>query len=372
MATIEILDHHIVYENPQPFNRSRHGYFPGLVKLPSGELLGLFVLGEAFEATNVTTFVTRSQDQGRTWNLQGPLHRKEEAYRHNSDYLKPTLLDDGRLMALGYRFHRTDPDQTIANPDPAVDGIRGGDNLVSFSADDGATWSHPRIVPRSRPELIEQSGPAIQLHTGAILGAGSLFPRWDGSNPGGCVGALLRSEDGGETWDDRTDFFRDPAGRYAPSEPRLCEMQDGRIVSLNWMMDHVRGTNTTNHVTVSHDGGATWSDPIDTGVWGQASNLMPWAGDTLLTVHCHREGEDIGVFLRIVDFSRDRWRTVETAKVWGNAPSMKIAVYSNMGRDLKFGQASLLRLDDGEVLVTHWAIEGGQGRIRTHRIRVRI
>ena len=123
MPNIEILDHHVVYENPLPFNRSRHGYFPGLVKLSSGELLGLFVLGEAFEATNVTTFATRSQDQGRTWNLQGPLHRKEEAYRHNSDYLKPTLLDGGRLMALGYRFHRTDPDQTIANPDPAVDGI---------------------------------------------------------------------------------------------------------------------------------------------------------------------------------------------------------------------------------------------------------
>ena len=342
------------------------------MKLSSGELLGLFVLGEAFEATNVTTFATRSQDQGRTWNLQGPLHRKEDAYRHNSDYLKPTLLDGGRLMALGYRFHRTDPDQTIANPDPAVDGIRGGDNLVSFSEDDGVTWSHPRIVPRSRPELIEQSGPAIQLRNGVILGAGSLFPRWDGSNPSGCVGALLRSEDGGETWDDRTDFFRDPAGRYAPSEPRLCEMQEGRIVSLNWMMDHIQGANTTNHVTVSHDGGATWSDPIDTGVWGQASNLMHWGGDLLLTAHCHREGEDIGVFVRIVDFSRDRWRTVETAKVWGNAPSARIAVYSNMGRNLRFGQASLLRLDGGEVLVTHWAIEEGQGRIRTHRIRVEI
>ena len=76
---------------------------------------------------------------------------------------------------------------------------------------------------------------------------------------------------------------------------------------------------------------------------------------------------------KIVDFTGDRWRTVETAKVWGNAPSvMKIAVYSDMGRDLKFGQASLLRLDGGEVLVTHWAIEEGQGRIRTHRIRVQV
>jgi len=104
MPTIEILDHHVVYENPQPYNRSRHGYFPGLVQLASGDLLGLFVLGEAFEAANVTTVVTRSQDHGRTWDLEGPLHRREEAHRYDSDYLKPTLLADGRLLAAGYRL----------------------------------------------------------------------------------------------------------------------------------------------------------------------------------------------------------------------------------------------------------------------------
>ena len=372
MAAIEVVDHYVVYENPRPQNRARHGYFPGLVKLPSGELLALFALGEAFEAADVTTVVTRSHDQGRTWNLEGPLHQKGDAHRYDSDYLKPTLLSNGRLIALGYRFHRTDPDQTIANTDPNFDGLRDGDNLVSFSDDEGQTWSHPEIIPRTRPELIERSGPAIQLRSGVLLGAGSLFPGWDGSNPSGFVGALLRSEDDGNTWDDRTNFFEDPAGRYAPSEPRLCEMQDDRIVSLNWMMDHIEGTNTTNHVTVSHNGGATWSDPIDTGVRAQASNLIHWADDLLLTVHCHREGEDVGLYVRIVDFSDDRWRTVEETKVWGNAPSMKVAAYATMGQNLRFGQASLLRLDNDEFLATHWAIEEGQGRIRAHRLRVQI
>ncbi len=373
MAAIEVLDHHVVYENPQPYNRSRHGIFPGLEKLPSGDLLGMFTLGEAFEATDNTTVVTRSKDEGRTWNLEGPLHEKDDEHRHDSDYLKPTLLQNGRLMAIGFRLHRTDPDQTIANPDPNVDGIRGGDNLISFSQDDeGHTWSFPSIMPRTRTELIEQSGPAIQLRSGVLLGAGSLFPMWDGSNPGGFVGALFRSEDNGETWDDRTNFFVDPAGHYAPSEPRLCEMQDDRIVSLVWMMDHVKGTNLANHITVSHDGGATWSDPIDTGVWGQASNLIHWADDILLTIHCHREGEDIGLHVRIVDLADDRWRIVEETKIWGNAPPMKVAAYSTMGHNLKFGQASLLRLDNDEVLATHWAIEEGQGRIRTHRLSVQV
>ena len=52
---------------------SRHGYFPGLVKLPSEELLGLFCMGEAFESA-LTVNVTRSKDNGKSWQLQGPLY----------------------------------------------------------------------------------------------------------------------------------------------------------------------------------------------------------------------------------------------------------------------------------------------------------
>jgi len=370
MASIEIIDHHIVYANPVPQNRSRHGSFPGLVKLPSGDLLALFVLGEAFEAANGTTVVSRSQDQGRTWHLEGPIHQKSAEHRYDCDALKPTVLSDGRLIATGYRFHRTDPDQTLTNPE--TDGVCAGENLFSFSRDEGRTWSNPKVIPTTRPELVEESGPSIQLRRGTILAVGSLFPMWDGTNPSGSVGVLLRSEGGGDSWDDKTTFFDDPTGHYAPSEARLCEIQPDRVVALFWMLDHVAGTNLPNHVAVSHDGGRTWSEAMDTGVWGQASNLMHWEDDLLLTIHCHREGKDVGLYVRLVDFAEDRWRTVEEANIWDNAPSRKVAAYATMGQDLKFGQASLLRLDDGDILATHWAIEDGQGKILTHRLRVNL
>ena len=76
MPTIRLIDHHTVYDNPVPNLRSRHAYFPDLVALPSGELLALFMLGEAMEATDGTTMVSRSADGGRTWELQGPLHER--------------------------------------------------------------------------------------------------------------------------------------------------------------------------------------------------------------------------------------------------------------------------------------------------------
>jgi len=369
MPAISVVDHHVIFDNPVPHLRSRHGYFPGVVKLPSGDLLALFALGEAFEAANVTTFVSRSRDQGNNWELEGPLHERDAGHRYNSDYLKPTVLHDGSLIATGYRFHRTEPDQPIVNAD--TDGVRGGDNLVTFSHDEGHSWKPPRVIPTSRPELVELSGPPLQLRRGTILAAGSLFPVWqDGTNPSDVVGALLRSDDGGETWNDDTIFFQEKSGRYAPSEPRLVELQDDRVVALCWTTDHVQATNLPNHVTVSHDGGLSWSEPINTGVQAQASNFMHWEDDLLLTIHCHREGDNIGLYARLVDFANDHWQQIGELNIWDNAPSMQVAAFVTMAENLKFGQPSLLRLDNGDVLATHWAIENGQGRIRTHRLRI--
>ncbi len=370
MSAIEVIDRHMIYDNPASHNRSRHGYFPGLVKLPSGELLALFILGEAFEAANATTVVSRSRDNGQTWQLEGPLHEKEARHTYANDSMKPLLLNDGTLLATGYRFQRERADDLLVNME--TDGLRAGDNIFSFSHDDGHTWSHPEVIPTTRPELVECSGPAVQLRRGTILTAGSLYPMWDGTNPSGASGVLLRSHDGGRSWDDDATFFTDKAGHYAPGEPRLCELQDDRVVALVWMTAHAQARNLANHVTVSHDGGQSWSDPIDTGVWGQASNLMHWEDDLLLTIHSQREGENIGIYVRLVDFAGDQWRTIEEFNIWDNAPAMQVAAFASMAANLKFGQPSLLRLDDGDVLASHWAVEDGQGRIKTHRLRVNL
>ena len=100
-------------------------------------------------------------------------------------------------------------------------------------------------------------------------------------------------------------------------------------------------------------------------------NLTYLGGDRLLTIHCHREGET-GLFVRIVDFANDRWKTIEELDIWSKAPSSQVASYKDMAVNLKFGQASLLPMGDDEYLATHWCIEEGQGKILTHRLRVKL
>ncbi len=367
---IEYLESYVAYDNPKPNLHSRHGYFPGLADLPSGDILCLFELGEAFDAPTGTTYVTRSKDRGRTWTLQAPLADKSREKIQTSDSLKPTALRNGELVAIGYRFFREDPEQG-----PAIEETNGflpGENIVSYSRDEGHHWDEPTVIKRSWPELIEVSGPCIETHSGDLLGVGALFKLPDGSNPSGPIGVLLRSRDRGRTWKDDQVFYN--WRNITPYEARICEMQPGRLVAIVWAYNAATAQHFPNQVTYSVDGGLSWSEPEDTGHMGQAANVI-WLGDEYLaSIHSHR-GSDPGLYVRVVDFSKNRWKAIEQKAIWlpsaGYRTTHGLAM-AEMFAALKFGQPSLLRLPDNEFLAAHWSIEGGQGRIRVHRLRIAV
>jgi sialidase-1 len=367
---IEYVEGHVVYDNPKPHVRSRHGYFPGLTELASGEILCLFEMAEAFEAPTGTTYVARSKDRGRTWTLQSPLEDKSREKIQTSDSLKPTALRDGKLVAIGFRFIRVDPEQGISIEE--TNGFLPGEDVVSYSSDAGYHWEEPAVIHHRRPELIEVSGPCIETHSGELLAVGALFKLPDGSNPSGPIGVLLRSNDQGRTWDDEKIFY--DWRKITPYEARICEMQPGRLVVIVWAYDAATDRHLPNQVTYSVDGGQSWSEPEDTGHMGQASNLIWLGGEYLASIHAHR-GSDPGLYVRVVDFSKNRWKAIEQRAIWlpsaGYQTNVGLAM-PEMFAALKFGQPSLLRLSDNEFLAAHWSIEGGQGRIRVHRLRIAV
>jgi sialidase-1 len=367
---IEVVERHVVYENPKPMLRSRHGYFPGFVQLASGELVGLIVLGEAFESVDLTTWVTRSSDRGRTWTLQGPLLDKSADAVPTSDFLKPQVLRDGSLVALGYRFDRRDPEQPIAIAE--TDGALSGDNVSSISTDDGRTWSRAAVIPRRTPALIEFPSRPIQLASGDLVATGGLFKMPDGSSPSGQFGVLGRSTDGGRTWDDSVRYFDTPDHTIAAYESHIAELSPGHLVAICWAFEVATGRYLPNQVTVSHDNGWTWSAPIDTGLHGESANLLALGGDRLLSIHCHR-GTDVGLYVRLVDFSGDRWNVLEEQRIFGEGGGRQTRdgqSFFEFAGSIRFGQGSLLALDNGEILATHWAVIDGQGKILAHRLRV--
>lgn len=94
---------------------SRQALFPGIIQLPDGELLALFSIGQAFDAADMRSFVSRSRDEGRTWSAPVRLNAQEFAPPEQESF-KPLRLDDGTLLATGYVFQRPDPLQPIVDP----------------------------------------------------------------------------------------------------------------------------------------------------------------------------------------------------------------------------------------------------------------
>jgi hypothetical protein len=128
-----------------------------------------------------------------------------------------------------------------------------------------------------------------------------------------------------------------------------------------------------NQVTISHDNGHTWSEPIDTGLWAQSASLLYVGGERLMSIHCHR-GDHVALTVRLVDMTGDRWKVIDERDIWGPAVSQGThagqAFHERM-KTIRFGQASLLPIDTGEILAFHWAVIEGQGKILSHRLRLR-
>ena len=196
--------------------------------------------------------------------------------------------------------------------------------------------------------------------------------KWDGSNPTGQVGILIRSKDNGVSWNGSV-YYNDRVNGTTPYEARICEMQDGRLVAIVWAFSHTEKRNYTNHVVVSHDNGYTWSDPIDTGHMAQSTGIMWVQNELLMSIHCHRTGDDVGLYLRLVDFTDDKWNVVEEKVIWrpGQAQCNTGTIADQVG-NLEFGQPELLRLNNGEILGYHWGKENGLAKIKAHRLKLNL
>jgi len=370
MPSIEKIAEHTIYESPKSQDPPLNARFPGVVQLPSGELLAIYELAKTVDKTVAHTFISRSSDLGKTWQFQGPLYDEKDLgldCQYN-ETLKPTLLKDGSLAAFGYQFYRPDLSVPICNPETG--GFLDGPNVILFSKDDGQTWTIPETIDRGCPEVLETTGGLVQLRSGDLIASGVAQRLWDGSNPTGEVGVLLRSKDAGKTWSNHERFYIDKVKSTIPFESRMAELRDGNIISINWSYSMTKNIHLPNHVTISHDDGHTWSDPIDTGHMGQASNVMWVEGDILMSIHAHRAG-DVGLYVRLVDFSNDTWNVLEEQVIWGKARSQDTSKnIAGQFADLQFGQPSLLRLNNDDILATLWCLEEGLCKIKTHRLRL--
>ena len=201
-----------------------------------------------------------SQDSGKTWGDKYTIVENDGGC--NVMEVNFLRLKDGRI-ALFYCQKNSE----------------GGDCRVMMraSADEGQSWGAAKQMSPDGMYTGLTNGRCIRLRSGRIL-----LEAWEGGDGYCCL-----SDDDGETWRD--------GGRIRPKdgpcyEPACVELKDGRVMML--MRTGLGG----QFVSLSDDGGETWSAPVPSALTGTAAPVsigrIPATGH-ILAIWNNNLGKDL-------------------------------------------------------------------------------
>lgn len=327
----------------------RCAIFPGGTRLKDGSLLLLFVAGDSFESADQHVVKARSFDNGQNWIFEGNLydHSSLPFSMPFSDCCKPTLLENGEIIATGYGYIRDLPEMGLSDYAEKYGRFPEVRNFLIHSCDNGQTWNGPEFI-HHRYDGLELSGPALAIHNKKLL----IFAPPFTIDPQKQRGLCFACEFGVTQWREIGVFFDKPG--VAPWEVRSCQLASGRIVLVIWAYDLIRQQHLNNQLVFSDDNGKTWSQPLDIGLPGQASNLAA-IGNKMYLVQTRREGSECGIYLHRLELNRDSVSIKESCCLM-NANNLA----SDTGRiekqfqSLKFGQPSLIYISENKYLLLFW------------------
>ena len=367
---MKVYETNLIYENPLPQLRSRQAFFPFLAELKGGRLAAAFAIGEAFESVDSTSYISYSEDGGKSWSKPRKMFEKADGGVPITDYCKITALDDGRLLALGYAYLRNDPELPIGNPENG--GLLDDFVFYAISEDGGKTFGEMKKIECSWGPHVEASAQVTVLKDGSWITPITGFPDWSGKMHGRLCGRALVSSDGGKSWNDDAICMQFEGDSVTCYEQRMCQLESGAIICIGWNENVENGERLDNHYTVSYDGGKSFSAPMPTGVRGQASSVCAIGGERLLALHAVRRDTDApGIYAYVIDFSERKWNVVDSALVWKPASMVrKDDKMAEIFAFLRFGQPGAILLNNGDVMMSHWYAEDGQYKTAATRIKI--
>ncbi len=365
---IECVDGGIVYRNPKPHLKSIHAWHPSIVLLDDGSLLASFDLGEAVESLDYRSYLSRSPDQGRTWSPPRPWF-DDPVQRRSTHTVRIGRVRDGTLVGFGGRFYRDDPEEGLTNR--ANLGYVPVELILLRSGDGGATWEGPTTI---QPPLI---GPSfeichrvLELADGRWLAPTATWKDWNGAAPNGMKAVALVSHDRGRNWPE----FITVADQYDRGvvswEQGLTQLADGRLLVVVWSFDEGSGRSLPNCYAISADG-RTFAPPRLNGLHGETAKLLTLADGRVLCLY--RRLDRPGLWANLVHLDGDEWVNLAEAPLW-RGPASGMTGQRSAGAELaalKFGFPSMVQLPGGDVLALFWCLEECIHNIRWVRLAIR-
>lgn len=292
-------------------------------------------------------------------------------------------LNDGRLMTVFYEGY------SHISP-PTTDYPNGGRVMCATSDNEGASWSMPRVLYDTP---LDDRDPSItQLADGRLLstyftyasgGIGTYLvessdagvtwstPRQLASSPyyvsspvrqlsddrlalglyseaigQTAHGAVTLSNDGGTSWTSPIDI-PNPSGAYLDAETDLIELKNGNLWAIQ------RSSNSPAQSSISTDAGLNWSDSQSLGFIAHSPYLLRTEHEGMILLG-YRGFDDRGTGYTALRYSLDECVS------WSDP----IAIDSYGG-----AYPSMVNLNDSSVLVTYYE-EGGGSNVRSRVITI--
>ena len=225
---------------------------PGLATSNQGTLLAIYDIRYKHIGdlpADIDVGLSRSTDGGQTWEPMqvlmdiGGSDTKEGVG-------DPAILVDrksGRIWVVAIWAHNG---KSLRDSKPGLKLGESGQLVVSYSDDDGKTWSEPRnITAEAAPGrdwhiLFNGPGAGITMRDGTLVFAAQY---WDAKNLP--YSTILWSRDGGKSW------HVGSGAKPNTTEAQVVELDDGSLM-LN-MRDNRGGSRS---VAISRDLGQTWTE----------------------------------------------------------------------------------------------------------------
>lgn len=340
--------------------------FPGATVLPDGKILLLFNAGSGFEASDCRMHKAWSDNNGESWQYDGLMYLADDQPFDLpfTDCVKPTVLDNGEILAVGYGYLRDQPDMGLSDYAEKYGQFPTVKNHTLRSLDNGKNWSEFTIIDHEFAGL-ELSGPAIKGLDGKLHFFAAPFVLKSNLQ----TGLTYESSDNGRSWQRTGNFFE--SVDVAPWEVRGIQLSNGRIVLILWCFDLKNQLHCNTTLVWSDDFGATWSKPCDTGLRGQASNMLIFK-DELYLLQARREGEHPGIYLNKVSFDeKDTLQVYEDHCVWdASGQASKGDRIEQQFVTMRFGQPSALKLNENDFVLFFWHCDGKTYSVQAWKIKI--
>jgi hypothetical protein len=366
-VSIDLLESEVVYRNPKPYLRSLQARHPSLVAFDDAELLVGFDLGESDESLDYATQRARSLDDGRTWQLEGPL-LAPTAQPPTTNSLRLSQAG-GEIVAFGNIHHRERQDEGLVNR--ATLGFVSTDLVLLRSPDRGRSWSAAeRIVPPLESPAWESCHHVVELRSGRWLAPTSTWRGWNGEHPAGEQTVALISDDRGRGWPRYGRIFDGRSSGQIHWEVSVVQLREGAVLAVAWVHDPRTQADHPNEFAISSDDGETFGSAESTGLHGQTCKLLQLQDGRLLCFY--RRLDRPGLWANLATLDNGRWHNLAETVIWqGEGAAVTHAQNSADGlAALRFGYPSPRQLADGQVLVVFWCVEACQSVIRLARLRV--